>query len=366
MTFDRDALDEMSIDAQRELRDGNADRAADLFRQLVAAWTAIEGPDGEAVLNWRGWVAQSLIAARRYSAAEEVLYQLLDDRARVLGVDHPSVLVARGNLSKAIGLAGRPDEALLVAERLLADRERLFGADESGTLATRGNIGALLMQAGRTAEAISVLEALLEDRIRVLGENHHATLTTEDNLWSARLLLPDPTAAIEEMLERAGADEAEFGEDDPDAMVSYAKVAEAMMRVDRHAEALPLLDKVVRVRHRAFGADDIRTLSAQRLRALALYGLGDVEAAHDEIWQGIDVLHRLRRDGEIEAGHFYVDALSIDIARLHSAAGAKREEIRLATVLARERLSSLLPSLEADHPLRALAAELFAALDAPW
>ena len=95
MTFDRDELDEMSIDAQRELREGNADRAADLFRQLVAAWVGIEGPDGEAVLNWRGCVAQSLIVARRYTAAEKVLHQLLDDRARVLGADHPSVLVAR-------------------------------------------------------------------------------------------------------------------------------------------------------------------------------------------------------------------------------------------------------------------------------
>ena len=362
--YDREQLDDMSINAQRELREGNADHAADLFRQLVAAWTTIEGPDGEAVLNWRGWIAQSLIAARRYTAAEEVLYQLLDDRARVLGADHLSVLVARGHLSKTISLAGRHDEAMLIAERLLSDRVRLLGQDDEATLATRGIIAEIHLQAGRPADAAAAYESLLADRIRVLGDTHHQTRITEDNLRLARSRLANPASAIAEMLERAYVHAGEYGNDDLDTITMYAQVAEAMSRVGRHAEALVIIDGVIGRRTEVLGPDDHRTLTAQRLRALTLLGLKRFEDAHDAIWATVDAVERLGRADETEACHFYVDALYIDVEHLRRGRRSKRPDARALATKARRQLTRLLPRLEPDSPLRRSAQDLFARLDA--
>jgi tetratricopeptide (TPR) repeat protein len=358
MTFDPDDLDELAIAAQTALREGNADHAAELFRQLVARWTVVEGPDGESVLNWRGFVAQSLIAGRRYTAAEEVLQQLLDDRARVLGVNHPSVLVARGNLAKAVSFGGRPDEALLIADRLLVDRVRMLGADDEATLSTRGIIAEIHLQAGRPDEAAAIYEALLADRVRVLGDNHHQTLITADNLRLARSYIDDPAAVIPEMLYRARSLSIDFGDDAPETLAAYAQAAEVMIRVGRHAEALPILDSVIEWRRETLGADDSRTCAAIRIRARGLAKAGRLEEAHADLQALVTRVSTRSREEEPDNALVFMDALSITLQLCDRALmPSKRRPLVTEAEDLMGHLARVVAGLEPDSPTRTISDE---------
>jgi len=97
-------LERLSIEAQEQIEDGSPGKGAELCRKLISEWTQIQGPDGDDVMVWRGFLGRALVQAHRFNEAEEVLSQLLVDRERLLGPDDPSVLVTRGNLASAIGL----------------------------------------------------------------------------------------------------------------------------------------------------------------------------------------------------------------------------------------------------------------------
>lgn len=133
-------LDRLSIKAQRQIALGSAEKGAEICRILIKEWTDIEGPDGDKVLVWRGFLGRALTEAQHYAEAEEVLADLLVDRERVLGADDPSTFVTRGNLARAIALGGRPREAIFHAERRLADRRRVLGPNHPATLDSMGHL----------------------------------------------------------------------------------------------------------------------------------------------------------------------------------------------------------------------------------
>lgn len=276
-------LDEWSIEAQRELAEGSPERACELCRRLVEAWTQQQGPHGERVLVWRGFLGRALVEARRYREAEEVLSQLLVDRVRVEGEEATGTLVTRGNLTRAIALGGRPHEAIVLAQRLLEDRTRLMGADHPSTLDTRGNIAHFHYLAGQHDEAVRHYEALLVDRERVLGPTHPAVAATEANLRAVRSKATGSPTDLEELRQLADQMLEDLGPEHPDTIGLYALVAERLTEAGRHADALGYCNWTCDARARLFGERDALTVSARTLRARCLVGLGRSTEARDEL-----------------------------------------------------------------------------------
>lgn len=300
----RETLDEWSVEAQRELAHGSAERACGMFRRLIDAWTDRQGPDGDRVLVWRGFLGRGLTEARRYREAEQVLGELLVDRARVEGDDATGTLVVRGNLARAIALGGRPAEGIVLAQRLLADRIRLLGVDHPSTLDTRGNIAHFHHLAGLHLDSVALYEDLLEDRIRVLGEDHPAVALTESNLVAVRAQATGSAEDLEALCDLADAMVAELGADHPDAITQFALVAERLVAVERYDDALGYIDWACDARARLFGEADALTVSARTVRARCLAGLGRGAEARK------DLLTLLARLGSMGLGR---DASSLKI-----------------------------------------------------
>ena len=97
-------LEVRTIAAQFRIEHGNSARGVEHCRRLVDAWTDRHGFDNEGTMVWRGFLGRALTENRVFEEAEEVLGQLVVDRARVLGPDDPQTLVRRGNLDRAVGL----------------------------------------------------------------------------------------------------------------------------------------------------------------------------------------------------------------------------------------------------------------------
>ena len=283
----RARLDRLSIEAQQEIAEGSADKGVEICRELIAEWTSIQGPEGDQVLVWRGFLGRALTEANRYQEAETVLWDLLVDRERLLGPDDPSVFVTRGNLARVIALSGRTREAMFHAERLLADRTRILGPDHPSTLDSFGHIAAFHYQEGDFATAAEMYEELLERRIRVLGEDHHDVFQTEHNLVASLAKLGTPEAIAEN---RAMAMELqnELGFDHLNTLNAFSLLADALLRVGEAEEALEIGNSILDGFSRVLGDTDPKTLSARGLVLKALLKLGRWNQAIDEV---VRILH---------------------------------------------------------------------------
>ena len=291
-------LGELSIEAQQEIEEGSAERGAELCRQLIQEWSALQGPEGERVLIWRGFLGRALTEARRYREAEEVLAQLLIDRERLLGPDDPTVMVTRGNLARAIALGGRPQEAILIGRRLHADRVRILGFDDPSTLDSLGHIAHFHYLMGDYASAADLYEDLLNERIRILGPNHPHVFQTEHNLASARARSGDPDD-IQDLMDKAVELQEELGFDDLLTLNTFALLVEALTKHGDHSEALRLAILVREGRSRMLGDADARTLSARQLVVTSLVHLRRWSEAIDEMMAIVRAGVEQGRDDEV-------------------------------------------------------------------
>jgi len=294
-------LDQLSIEAQDQIAEGSADKGAEICRQLIREWTDIQGPDGEKVLIWRGFLGKALIEGQRHREAEDVLFELLVDRERLLGPDDPSVLVTRGNLARAIAFGGRPQEALLHARRLYDDRVRLVGPDDPTTLDSLGHIASFHFHDGLFSEAAEIYEELLERRIRVLGVEHPDVFQTEHNLAAARAYMRDPDD-IEGLREVAELLEEELGLNHLLTLNAYGLLSETLMRVGRLTEAFDMSQMVFDGRARLLGDHDSHTLRGRAVMAR--------------------ILAKLDRWAEAVSEHMRVIQLHAEHGRENEAAGA--------------------------------------------
>ena len=127
-------------------------------------------------------VAQYLGYSGSYTAARDLLHQILDADQRELGAEHPATLTARGNVAYWTGVAGDAAAARDQYAALLPLRERVSGAEHPATLTARANVAYWTGDAGDAAAARDQYAALLPIREQVLGAKHPETLNARANL----------------------------------------------------------------------------------------------------------------------------------------------------------------------------------------
>jgi hypothetical protein len=116
---------------------------------------------------------------------------------------------------------------------------------------------------------IEELEQALADRERVLGPDHPDTLETSHDLADA-YLRADRLAEAIPLLERTYIDREEvLGLVHPDTLASRHDLAYAYLQTDRLAEAIPLLEKALADRERVLGPDHPDTLETSHDLAYA-------------------------------------------------------------------------------------------------
>jgi len=176
---------------------GDPERARDLFAELLPLYERKVGREHPYALSARSNVAYWAGEAGDAERARDLYAELLPIRERVSGPEHPHTLNARSNLARWTGYAGDLERARDMYAELLPIRERIFGPEHPLTLDLRGNFARWIGFAGDAVRARDMLAQLLTIRERVYGPEHRATLRTRGNLaeWTGEA--GDPARARE-------------------------------------------------------------------------------------------------------------------------------------------------------------------------
>lgn len=347
-------LERLSIEAQEQIEDGSADKGAELCRKLISEWTQIQGPDGDNVMVWRGFLGRALVQAHRLNEAEEVLSQLLVDRERLLGPDDPSVLVTRGNLARAIAFGGRPQEAIFHARRLLSDRMRLLGPDHPSTLDSVGHLANFHSLDGQHAVAAEMYEELLNRRIEVLGEDHPDVFQTEINVYLCRSKAGHDVD-IDELRDVVEAMDAAYGPEHPETINVVLALTSALSRCQQHAQALHVANLALDAAARTLGDLDRKTLAARVEVIRALVGLGRTRDAIDETMKIVHAHHETRRGKEATGIAAAVIILNWWVSEDRGRGATLEPQIRQNILAISDWLESCTADIESSEAYRRLA-----------
>ena len=252
-------------------------------------------PDGDqttaSTLELDTLLAQTYVAAGRYSDAEPLLRQAKTASEATVGPRHHVTLAAANTLAHVLELQGRYAEAetLYVTTQNL-QRESL-GEEHRDTLFTSGALGTVYHIQGRYEAAEDEFKRTLSIRERVFGAEHPDTLRSYNQLaelyiWRGRLSAAEPLCVRPMEIQRRV-----LGATHPDTLYAESVVADLYSSQGRHAEAEPLFEHVVDGYARIFGSDNPTTLRA--VGALAVHymksgRLADAEQQYLRALRGFD------------------------------------------------------------------------------
>jgi eukaryotic-like serine/threonine-protein kinase len=292
---DKDFADQPLTEARLRLTLGDTFRylgefriAADQYVRARALYTEHLGPD-----HIRTFESINNLALSYHNLGDK--YEALRLREEVLpkmiarfGPDDPDTLSCMNNLASSYTSVGRHDEALLLREKALPLLRARLGPDNRLTLANMNNLALSYSMLDRHADALRLREELLPRMKAALPPDHPNTLTAMNNLASSyyalrryddALKLYEETITLKENAlgpahletlksrhNRAATlaalkryDDAlrfsqqtmdlwkgKYGLDHPDALLCLEDVARCLIKLDRGAEGIPILDDCLR------------------------------------------------------------------------------------------------------------------------
>ena len=111
----------------------------------------------------------------KYSMAEQLAKQSVDDARCVLGDKHPSTLTSMANLASTYRNQGRWKEAEELDVRVTEMRKRVLGEEHPDTLSSMANLAYTYKAMDCKDEAIHLMETAARLREKVLGTDHPYT-----------------------------------------------------------------------------------------------------------------------------------------------------------------------------------------------
>jgi tetratricopeptide (TPR) repeat protein len=246
------------------------------------------GADHPETLRVMGNLAMCYFALGRRDEALSLRQETLDRQRAVLGTDQPDTLRSMDNLAVSYSAARRFPEALRLFEDALDRRKALLGPDDHETLSNMNNLAMAYAEMGRKAEALALREETLGRQKKVLGPDHPSTLRTMNNVansyhdlgrWDDSLKLYRETLVLQTQ---------KLGPDHPDTLNSMWGVSANLIKLDREAEALPVLDDCLR---RAVGKTAHRSIAAvAELRLRHFEKAKDARGSREtaELWEKLE------------------------------------------------------------------------------
>jgi tetratricopeptide (TPR) repeat protein len=167
-----------------------------------------------------------------------------------LGAGHGDTLTIRNNLAAAYWRAGRLDRSVPLFEETLKLRISKLGPDHPDALLAQANLGVNYRDAGRPVEGARLMQEALE---RARGRPDALALLA---------FVPPQLGAAYEAAELFGAAEPyyrdaleqarkQFGPGDPRTVAAMATLARNLLKLEKWADAEPLLRECLAIRERA-------------------------------------------------------------------------------------------------------------------
>jgi tetratricopeptide (TPR) repeat protein len=231
--------------AAREIADGSqmdAELAGSILQTLGEAYDALGIPE----------------------RAEDCLRRAVELNTQALGVDAPPTLECRAALSKTIADRGRGEEAAAMSAQALADARRALSADDPLFIDLLTSRNDTLGGKAALAERSEVMTECVERCTRRYGPDHRRTLQARAELAVIHLDLGRVEQGLAELADIRDCAERALGADHPASIASLENHAAALQRLNRTADAEPLIRRAVELSQRVYGPSHPSTLRALR------------------------------------------------------------------------------------------------------
>ena len=226
---------------------GKYPQALEYAERALALKKKALGPEHPEMAKALKTVAAALRELGRYEEAYERFTQVLALQEKLLGPEHPEVAGALSNMSVVLTDLGRFDEARQYSERSLALKEKRLGKDHPDLATTLNNLGNALAELGRYAEARDQHRAPSPSMRRPAGLSTRWWPCCSPR-WAPDLIKLGRYDEAKQKLDRALAiQEKAYGKDHPDLAYALMEQGELLLAQRRAAEALPLLERALKL-----------------------------------------------------------------------------------------------------------------------
>ena len=234
-------------------RNADYQKGEPLLRRALAIDKANFGENHPKVSIRLNNLARMLQATNRFTEAEILMRQMVENLVVTYGNEHPNIASALNNLATLLLATNRFEEAEPLMRRALAIDEESFGENHPNVATDLLNLAALLQGTNRLEEAEPMIRRAHSIDEASFGNNHPNVARSLNNL--AQLL--QSTNRLEEaepLMRRALAiDEASFGENHPEVSAALNNLAQLLKATNRREEAEPLMRRALAIDEASFG-----------------------------------------------------------------------------------------------------------------
>ena len=217
---------------------GEHDRAAEMFETLLAARVRVLGDEHEDTMATRNSLANALKSTGEIERAEALFRLVLDHQLVNLGHDHPNTLKTRTNLAGIYADLERIGEAVEMNTEILEQKRRVLGHEHPSVLVSMANLASVLEKHGDVDSAQGLFEDAYGISDGTLGAGHQYTLMLQNNLAALLVRRGDYETALPHQRAAHEGLAVLLGEEHPIAVQCAGNYAQALLKVDRPAEAL--------------------------------------------------------------------------------------------------------------------------------
>ena len=245
---------------------GDESEAFRLREETLARRTARLGPEHVDTLRSRLALASSYTILNRFDDAFRLDQKTVALAEAKLGPGHSETLQAMNALAQDYRDLRRFDDAVALLDKTLNIQQRTLGRDHLDTLRGMLRLANAYNDLGRHFEAVKLREEALVLQKLKLPADHPDLLTCMYSLANGYGFLKRYTDALKLHKETLALRKAKFGPDHPSVLWSTWGVTAQLFKLNRGAEALPMIEEVVeRAARLKVQPDLIGLLNNQRL-----------------------------------------------------------------------------------------------------
>ncbi|KAJ5919107.1 hypothetical protein N7466_010050 [Penicillium verhagenii] len=241
---------------------GRSKEAEELALQVLEKTSRLLGAEHPDTLIGMSSLVLIYIDLGRFKEAEELGLEVLETEKRVLGVEHRHTLDSMSNLMLIYNDLGRLKEAEELGLQVAETRKRVLGAEHPDTLKSMRSLVFIYKNLGRFKEAEELALQVLEKTSRLLGAENPDTL---NSMRSLVLIYKDQFWAIQKEAEELALQVLEktsrlLGAEHPDTLTRMWDLACTWAAMNRHAEAITMLEECGRLQEKTLGPHHSQTI----------------------------------------------------------------------------------------------------------
>ncbi len=296
--------DELLVEAEAQLRQGNSAKADELFKQIEAQQQAIIAKAEKASQR----AAKAAFERGKIAQANLDYYAAYDHFERAVGYAPENALYLNeaGTLANILA---KYSQQLIWQEKALAIYVQQQGEDSSEVATLTNNLGATYKDLGQYDKAIEYYQQALESDLNTYGQEHPNVATMRNNLGMAYHALGQYDKAIAYFQQALASDLNTYGDDHPDVAIDRNNLGMAYHALGQYDKAIEYYQQALASDLNTYGQDHPDVARDRNNLAGAYKALGQYDKAIAYFQQALAIF-----EGTFDAEHPSVKTVKDNLA----------------------------------------------------